>query len=381
MQQSKNLARSTTVLIPCLNEEKTLPFVLREIAEVFGGLERPWTILVIDNGSTDKSREVAQTYGASVINASTQGYGAALQAGIAACSTELAVMGDADGSYRFADSVKMLERLDDGADLVIGNRFLGGIEDGAMPFLHRVIGNPLLSWLGRLLFKAPIGDFHCGIRAFRVDSIRRLDLTCEGMEFASEMIVKACRHECKIEEVPAHLMRDQRDRPPHLRTWTDGWRHLRFLFAFAPNWAFQVPSMLVAATGLVLSVLGFAGGPDDRGFSLGVKTGLVGLAFFNVALVGLWCNEIARFGVRREKSRRGPPTEVLATLGTVLFLIGVGLFIRMIIEWGGMSFGAQAIDSDLYQAIIASNMIFIGGASVFLSLALGALRMARPHSK
>ena len=230
-----------SIVMPCLNEEES---IRQCIAMAQEGLERAGAvgeIVIADNGSTDGSQEIARGLGARVVDVPAKGYGAALMGGFEAARGRYVIMGDADDSYDFGHIEAFVERLRAGDDLVMGNRFRGGIEDGAMPFLHRYLGNPVLSFVGRLLFPSAIGDFHCGLRGFRREILPALDLQSPGMEFASEMVVKATLGKLKISEVPTTLSPDLRSRPPHLRTWRDGWRHLRFLLLFSPRWLFFYP--------------------------------------------------------------------------------------------------------------------------------------------
>lgn len=240
-------------VIPCLNES----LCIREVIEdcQFGGKRASvsFEVIVADNGSTDGSQLIAAQAGARVVSVSERGYGAALLAGIAASRGEYILMGDADGTYDFRAASLFLQRLQDGADLVMGNRFRGLIEPGAMPFLHRWLGNPVLSGLGRLLFGISVGDFHCGLRGFNRHKIQSLSLCCSGMEFASEMVIKASLRELRIDEVPADLRLDHPDRTPHLRTWRDGWRHLKFMLSFSPKYAFLPLALML----LILSLCGF----------------------------------------------------------------------------------------------------------------------------
>lgn len=242
-----------TVLMPCLDEEETVAIC---VAKAVDWMERHGVegeVLVADNGSTDRSKELAVGAGARVIGAPVKGYGGALRAGIEAARGRFVIMGDADDSYDFSSLDAFIAELRDGADLVVGNRFRGGIEPGAMPFLHRYLGNPVLSWIGRLLFRVPVADFHCGLRGFRRDRIAGLDLRTNGMEFASEMVVRAGLHDLDIREVPTTLRPDGRTRKPHLRTWRDGWRHLRFLLLYSPRWLFLVPGTVLFLLGLALT--------------------------------------------------------------------------------------------------------------------------------
>jgi glycosyltransferase involved in cell wall biosynthesis len=244
-----------TILMPCLNEAETIAVC---VAKAKGFLQRAGVqgeVLIGDNGSTDGSQALAQAAGARVIPVPERGYGAALSGGIAAARGRYVIMGDADDSYDFENLGPMLAGLRDGADLVMGNRFQGGIKPGAMPFLHRYLGNPVLSWLGRLFFHIPVGDFHCGLRGFRRDAILGLGLKSPGMEFASEMVVKAQLQGLRMEEVATTLSPDGRSRAPHLKTWRDGWRHLRFLLLHSPRWLFLYPGLFLMGLGLVLAAL------------------------------------------------------------------------------------------------------------------------------
>ena len=241
-----------TILMPCLNEAETIEVCVKK---AMGYLERSGVsgeVLIADNGSTDGSQALAESCGARVVAAPEKGYGAALIAGIKAAHGKFVIMGDADDSYDFENLDGMTQHLREGAELVMGNRFKGGIAKGAMPFLHRYLGNPVLSFIGRLFFSIPVGDFHCGLRGFSRESILNLGLKSPGMEFASEMVVKASLNKLRIEETPTTLKPDGRSRPPHLKTWRDGWRHLRFLLIHSPRWLFIYP-------GTVLAVLGLAG--------------------------------------------------------------------------------------------------------------------------
>jgi glycosyltransferase involved in cell wall biosynthesis len=241
-----------SIILPCLNEEETLQTVLDKCFMSLDSLGVVGEVIVADNGSTDESLNIVSCSAAKLVQVSTRGYGAALLGGIAEARGEFVIMGDADDSYALDDLGVFFKSLKAGNDLVMGNRFQGGIAKGAMPWLHKFIGNPILSWFGRLFFKIPIGDFHCGLRGFKTDSIRNLGLTSHGMEFASEMIVKTSLAGLKIAEVPTTLKPDGRSRAPHLRTWRDGWRHMIFLLAASPRWLFLYP-------GLALSGLGFFG--------------------------------------------------------------------------------------------------------------------------
>jgi hypothetical protein len=244
-----------TILMPCLNEAETLATC---IDKARGYLERSGVVgevLIADNGSNDGSQLIAEEHGARVVAIPERGYGAALIGGIQAAKGRFVIMGDADDSYDFQNLDAMVDKLREGEDLVMGNRFKGGIKKGAMPFLHKYLGNPVLSFLGRLLFRIPVGDFHCGLRGFSRESMLKLRLKSTGMEFASEMVVKAALHQLKLAEVPTILSKDGRSRPPHLKTWRDGWRHLKFLLLHSPAWLFVYPGLALVAMGLAGSAL------------------------------------------------------------------------------------------------------------------------------
>src|ERR1700730_16702928 len=238
-----------TILMPCLNEAETVSICVAKARSFLARTGIAGEVLIADNGSADGSVVLAQQGGARVVAVAERGYGAALRAGVGAARGRYVIMGDADDSYDFSNLDLFVAKLRDGCDLVMGNRFDGGIAPGAMPFLHHYLGNPVLSLLGRLLFGAKIRDFHCGLRGFRRDAILRLDLRTSGMEFASEMVVRAALAKLAIAEVPTTLAVDGRSRPPHLRTWHDGWRHLRFLLMFSPRWLFLYPGLALMALG------------------------------------------------------------------------------------------------------------------------------------
>jgi hypothetical protein len=238
-----------TILMPCLDEAETIETCIRKAMSFLERTGIRGEVLVADNGSVDGSPQLARRLGARVIEVPRRGYGAALIQGIDAARGDYVVMGDADDSYDFSALDEIVQALRGGADLVMGNRFAGGIRPGAMPALHRYLGNPVLSFVGRLFFGCGIGDFHCGLRGFRRDSARALDLRTTGMEFASELVVKAALAKQRIVEVPVVLHPDGRSRRPHLRSWRDGWRHLRFLLLFSPRWLLLYPGLLLILTG------------------------------------------------------------------------------------------------------------------------------------
>jgi len=251
MLDQTQMSIELTILMPCLNEEETLADCIDEARGFLARANIDGEVLVADNGSTDGSIRIAEQHNAGVVQVPTKGYGAALMHGIRAARGRYVIMGDSDGSYDFSRLEPYVDRLRAGYDLVMGNRFLGGIERGAMPFLHRYLGNPVLSFLGRLFFKIPVGDFHCGLRAFRRDRLLALGLRARGMEFASEMVVRAALSGLAIAEVPTTLSPDGRSRRAHLRTWRDGWRHLKFLLMLSPRWLFLYPGAFLFCVGLI----------------------------------------------------------------------------------------------------------------------------------
>jgi Glycosyl transferase family 2 len=261
-----------TVVMPCLNEAETVATCVRKAVKFIADSGISGEVVVADNGSTDGSQQLAGDAGARVVDILDKGYGNALMGGILAARGEYVIMGDADDSYDFANLMPFVEELRKGSDLVMGNRFKGGIEPGAMPPLHKYLGNPVLSFVGRLFFRSEIGDFHCGLRGFRRDSAIALGLQATGMEFASEMVVKATLAKQKITEVPTTLKKDGRSRPPHLRSWRDGWRHLRFLLLFSPRWLFFLPGIVIGAAGLVIGTAVAAGPITIGNVTLDVDT-------------------------------------------------------------------------------------------------------------
>ncbi len=262
MNQSE--AIELTVVMPCLNEELTLATCINKAKAFFASHQVIGEVVIADNGSTDRSVEIALQAGARVAHIEEKGYGNALMGGIEAAQGTYVIMGDADDSYDFSKLELYLERLRAGEQLVMGNRFKGGIMPNAMPFLHKYLGNPVLSFIGRLFFKSDIGDFHCGLRGFNREAILGLRLKTTGMEFASEMVVKASLNQLRIAEVPTILHPDGRNRPPHLRTWRDGWRHLIFLLMYSPRWLFLYPGLWMIALG-VLGMLFLLPGPIALG--------------------------------------------------------------------------------------------------------------------
>ena len=279
-----------SIVMPCLNEAETLAVCIKKAKQFLADSGVDGEVIVADNGSTDGSQQIANALGARLVGVAERGYGAALIGGIAAARGTYVIMGDADDSYDFTALAPFVHRLREGADLVMGNRFRGGIAKGAMPPLHRFLGNPVLSFLGRTFFGiGAVRDFHCGLRGFRRDSILALGLTAPGMEFASEMVVKAALARFDIREVPTALAPDGRSRPPHLRTWRDGWRHLRFLLIYAPRFLFLYPGLALALAGLIGIAALIPGDVKLGRIELGVHTMIFAAmaALIGAQLIGL----------------------------------------------------------------------------------------------
>ena len=271
-----------SVVMPCLNESETVGTCVRKAMAVLHEFGIRGEVIVADNGSTDGSRELARNLGARVIHVAEKGYGSALKGGILRARGQYVLMADADDSYDFGHIPRFLNELRNGSELVMGNRFRGGIAKRAMPALHRFVGNPVLTAIGKLFFKSPCGDFHCGIRAFRKDGFQRMDVRSTGMEFASEIVVKASLLGMKVTEVPTTLSPGGRSRPSHLRTWRDGWRHLRFLLMYSPRWLFLYPGMLMIGVGVAGCIWLLPGPRVFRSISFDVHTLLY--AFVSVVI-------------------------------------------------------------------------------------------------
>lgn len=375
-----------TIVLPCLNEAETLEVCLNKATNSIKQLGIKGEVIVADNGSTDGSQDIAKRCGARVVPVPRRGYGAALRGGIDAAKGTYVLMADADDSYALDEIGPFVEKLRAGADVVMGNRFQGGIEKGAMPFLHRWLGNPVLSKIGQLFFKIPVGDFHCGMRAFRRDKILELGLQTEGMEFASEMVVRASLANLRMDEVPTVLRPDGRSRPPHLRTWRDGWRHLKFLLAFSPRWLFLYPALLMAVVGAAgLGWLSF--GPQRVGnVTFSVQTML---AFATAAIMGVQGAGLAVIA-RSYAARLGllPDSDRLETLlhrftlerglitGLLLMAIGVGGFGVAAARWGAADFGDLNVINTIRVPIIGMVFVVAGLQLMLVSFTLSLGQIA-----
>jgi glycosyltransferase involved in cell wall biosynthesis len=359
-----------TILMPCLNEAETLAACIGKARSFLDRAGIAGEIVVADNGSTDGSRAIAQDLGARVVPVSQRGYGAALAGGIEAARGRFIIMGDADDSYDFSQLDGFVAQLRSGADLVMGNRFAGGIAPGAMPWLHRYVGNPVLSFIGRLFFGTSIGDFHCGLRGFSRAAILALNLRTTGMEFASEMVVKATLAQLDLREVPTTLVKDGRSRPPHLRSIRDGWRHLRFLLLFSPRWLFLYPGIALLAVGLVVGGILLPGPAQLGRVSFGIHTFLVAALCI---IVGLQSISFAVIG-RRFASRYGfiPRSntydrllealtlERILLIAVSLMLIGMVALFWGVSQWAARDFGPLNPSSTMRPVILAMTALVSG---------------------
>ena len=388
-----------TILMPCLNEAETLATC---IGKARGFLERTGIageVLIADNGSTDGSQAIAEAAGARVAAVAEKGYGAALSGGIAAARGRFVIMGDADDSYDFSRLDRFVEELRKGAALVMGNRFQGGIAPGAMPWLNKYVGNPVLSFLGKLFFRTRASDFHCGLRGFDRDAIVGLSLRTTGMEFASEMLVKATLLGLPIAEVPTTLSPDGRSRRPHLRPFRDGWRHLRFLLLFSPRWLFLYPGYTLLTVGLFLGALLFRGplrlGPtvelDIHSFLLAAMFILVGLQSVSFAIIGR--RFASQYGFIPRSATFDGVLEALTlervlVAAIILVAIGMGALLWGLSQWADRGFGALNPSTTMRAMILAMTTLVAGlqlAMSAFMSsmitIPLQERRIAAPSTE
>ncbi len=374
-------------VMPCLDEAETLAGCIEEAWRCIREHGLSAEIVVADNGSTDGSPAIAEAAGARVVHVAQRGYGAALIAGLTAARGRFLVMGDADGSYDFREAFPMIERLRAGADVVMGSRFRGRIEPGAMPWSHRVIGNPILSRIGRILFRSQTSDFHCGLRALRKDAHQRMGLRTSGMEFATELVVKATALGLRIEEVPITLRPDGRSRPPHLRTWRDGWRHLRFMMVLSPRWTLFLPGLFVLlVSGSVLARLGL--GPWDVGFAvLDIHTMQLASLMTLIGYQAITTAIAARIFAVAEDI--GPPARWmrqafhLFTLergllaGLALVLCGVAFVASALRAWAATDFGPLVPAVTMRPVLIGATLVALGVQTLLMSFLYSMLGIPR----
>lgn len=381
-------APEISIVMPCLNEAETIAACIHKAQQALSERGIAGEIIVADNGSTDGSQDIACALGARVIAVAERGYGNALTGGIALARGQYVVFGDADDSYDFGDVPRFLERLREGFDLVMGNRFLGRIDPGAMPWSHRYIGNPVLTGIGRLLFGAPVGDFHCGLRAFRKDAFERMALRTTGMEFASEMVVKATLCGMRITEIPVDLHPDGRSRPPHLRSFRDGWRHLRFMLLFCPKWLFRFPGACLLTTGIAVSLVLLFGTfwVGQTGFDVHtlLVAGMLCLVGHQLLIFGKFARSFAALeGLRPSpvsmpcRSANGRSLEHGALGGLALVAAGVAVLAAAVWQWQRQAFGPLNPAVTMRLVIPGCVLITLGVQAVFGSFFLGLLSLPR----
>ncbi len=374
-----------SVVMPCLNEARTLAACIQKAQTFLADHSISGEVIIADNGSTDGSVEIAQRMKARVVSVKSRGYGAALAEGIEAAAGEYVIMGDSDESYDFSALAPFLEKLREGYDLVMGNRFRGGIAPGAMPPTHRYFGNPFLTALGRLFFASKqCGDFYCGLRGFRKEAVRRLELQSRGMEFALEMVVKAQMHALRITEVPTTLSRDGRDRAPHLRSFRDGWRSLRFYLLMAPRWFFGIPGLVLLIIGATISAVLFKGPISVGSVTLDYHTllystsaivlgyqSLLLFTFAKLMAVETGLHPSTRFGILEERAT----LERFLVVGLVLGLIGVVLGILAANLWRATHFGELRPDITIRLVIFSVLFLLLGGQTCMAGFYFGLMNL------
>lgn len=373
-----------SVVIPCLNEAETLEIVIKKAQKCLEENQIAGEVLIADNGSTDGSQDIARRCGARVVDVPARGYGAALIGGTNAALGKYCIMGDADDSYDFSDLMPYILKLREGYDLVMGNRFRGGIEKGAMPFLHRYLGTPVISFLGRLFYHNKIGDFNCGMRGYNRKRIQELNLRATGMEYASEMIIQAALHDYKIAEVPTTLSVDGRSRKPYLNTWSDGWRHLKVLLLHTPDWLFFYPGCLLAAVGLILMIMLIGGPVQIRHISLDINTMLFAGAFLIIGVNAILFSVYTKIYAAKtfyipmnksiEKISRFSADQGIG-IGFLLFVTGLIIAIVACIIWGSTSFGNLNPQKVMHITIPAVTLCSIGAELIFGGFFIGILNI------
>lgn len=376
-----------SVVFPCLNERETVATCVRKALRAFRENGISGEVIVADNGSTDGSQEIASAGGARVIHVSEQGYGSAVRGGIREARADYVLMVDCDDSYDISHLPRFVEGLRAGADVVMGNRFRGGIADDAMPFLHRYLGNPVLSWLGKLFFHAGCGDFHCGMRAFRKETAERMNLRSTGMEFASEMVVKASLLGLKVAEIPTTLSPDGRSRRSHLRTWRDGWRHLRFLLMYSPRWLFLYPGMALMTVGLagcawllpkpaLIGTLGFDVHTLLYAF-VAIVLGLQLVGFATLTKVFAISEGLLPEDTRLNSVFRYITLEMGVAVGFVMVTLGVSGSALAVSDWGAHNFGALDPSRMLRIVLPSAFSLMLGVEIIFGSFFLSILQLKR----
>ena len=376
-----------SIVMPCLNEAETLATCIGKARRFLDTHGVTGEVVVADNGSTDGSQEIARRLGARVVDVPERGYGSALHGGITAARGRYVILGDSDDSYDFSDLGPVLERLRAGDALVMGNRFAGRILPGAMPPLHRYLGNPVLSALGRLFFHAPVGDFHCGLRAVNRAAYDTIAPTTSGMEYASELVIKATLAGLAISEVPIVLHPDGRSRPPHLRSWRDGWRHLRFMLLFSPRWLFLVPGSLLFGVGFIASVWLMTGmrriGPAQLDIHTLLVAGLACLLGYQLIVFALFTKVFAisegfqPMPAYLDRLFRHVSLEAGIAVGLVLTLTGLGALLAAVWSWRSVGFGGLDPRETMRQVIPGAVLLMLGIQTVFSSFFLSTLGIRR----
>jgi hypothetical protein len=374
-------------VLPCLNERETLATCIRKAQTSINRLGVRGEVIVADNGSTDGSQVIARELGARVVDVPLRGYGAALQGGIEAARGEFVIIADSDDSYDLGGLDPFVAKLREGYDLVMGNRFQGGIAPGAMPPLHRYLGNPVLTAVGRVFFRSPIRDFHCGMRGFRRDAILGLELRTTGMEFASEMIAKASLRRLRVTEVPTPLARDGRGRPPHLRSWRDGWRHLRFLLLYSPRYLFLLPGTLLAGTGVFCMLVLVQGPVSIAGVTFDVSTlqFCAAAAVLGSQLIFFW-SFAAIFAMGEglippdqflTRAFRYITLEVGLAVSFALFTSGLLAAIAAVQLWRAAGFGPLDAAATMRLVIPSVTLMILGAQGLMSSFFLSVLGLRR----
>ena len=376
-----------TILMPCLNEAETLATCIKKASSFLAGHNISGEVLIADNGSTDGSQKIAQNLEARVVDIPVRGYGAALIGGCNAAYGKYVIMGDADDSYDFTNLMPFVERLRAGDDLVMGNRFMGGIAKGAMPPLHRYLGNPVLSGLGKAFFKSPIGDFHCGLRGYNTKRMRDLDLQTIGMEYASEMVVQATVNGYKVSEVPTTLSRDGRSRPPHLRSWRDGWRHLKFLLMHCPSWLFLYPGFVLVTVGLFLAILIGFSPVHIYGVVFSINTLLYAATMIIIGFNLISFHAYTKIYAVQARFIKVDNTllvklnaENCVLCGLVIAFFGIAISVLAVMLWGQESFGLLNPEKILRITIPAATLVVIGIQVIFSGFFIDILRIKKDNT-
>lgn len=376
-----------SIVMPCLDEVETVATCVTKAHAFLRQSGIAGEVVVADNGSTDGSQAAAADAGARVVAAMSRGYGHALTVGIEAARGQYVIMGDADDSYDFSSLQPFVDALRGGSDLVMGNRFQGGIAAGAMPPLHRYLGNPVLSFLGRMFFHSPVRDFHCGLRGFRRDAVLGLSLQSAGMEFASEMVVKATLAGLAIAEVPTTLSPDGRSHPPHLRSWSDGWRHLRFLLLFSPRWLFLIPGLFLMTVGLVSGIALTAGSVTIGGLSFDVDTLVAAGATFVIGFQAVLFALLTKIYAIEEgflppdpRVQRFVATVTLERgllVGGLIGVVGIAGLVASLVHWNLNDFGDLDPRRALRLVVPSVVALVVSFQTVFASLFASVLGIRR----